>query len=139
MRDLRHIRKHLDINTATALANALVSSRIDYCNSLLYSLPKIHVQKLQHIQNALARVVTNSSCYTSVSQLLEQLHWLPVHSRINFKVGLIVYKAIYFEQPTSLKNLISVFCSLNHGPNFKSFGSRAFSSFAPKVATNFLL
>ena len=34
MRDLRRIRKHLDIDTATALANALVSSRIDYCNSL---------------------------------------------------------------------------------------------------------
>ena len=144
MRDLRRIRKHLDIDTATALANALVSSRIDYCNSLLYSLPNIHVQKLQQVQNALARVVTNSSCYTSASQLLEQLHWLPVRSRINFKVGLIVYKALHFEQPTSLKNLISVFSSpfnlrstsslkLNHGPNFKSFGSRAFSSFAPKV------
>ena len=72
-RDLRRIRKHLDIDTAIALANALVSSRIDYCNSLLYSVPILHIQKLQRVQNALARVVTNSSRYTSASQLLEQL------------------------------------------------------------------
>ena len=50
MRDLRRIRKHLDIDTAKALANALVSSRIDYCSSLLYSLPNIHVQNLQRVR-----------------------------------------------------------------------------------------
>ena len=131
MRNLRRIRKHLDIDTATALANALVSSRIDHCNSLLYSVPKLHIQKLC-VQNALARVVTN----TSASQLLEQLHWLPVRSRVHFKIGLIVYKALHFEQPTSLKNLISVSSSpfnLRSTSSFKLNFGRAFSSFAPKV------
>ena len=32
--DLRHIRRHLDLDSAKLLANALVSSRLDYCNSL---------------------------------------------------------------------------------------------------------
>ena len=88
MRDLRRIRKHLDNNTATALANALISSRLDYCNSLLYLVPKAHIYKLQRVQNALTRIVTNSNRYTSASRLLEQLHWLPVRSRIHFKIGL---------------------------------------------------
>ena len=34
MRDLRRIRRYLDLNGAKLLANALVSSRLDYCNSL---------------------------------------------------------------------------------------------------------
>ena len=38
MRDLRHIRRHLDLDSAKLLATALVSSRLDYCNSLLYGI-----------------------------------------------------------------------------------------------------
>ena len=120
MRDLRRIRKHLDNNTATALANALISSRLDYCNSLLYSVPKAHIDKLQCVQNALARIITNSSRYTSASRLLEQLHWLPVRSHIHFKIGLITYKALHFDQPTSLKNLISSYLTLKLKVNYLS-------------------
>ena len=91
IRDFRRIRKHLDTNTATAVANALVSSRLDYCNSLLYSVPKKYIHKLQCVQNTLARIVTQTNRFTSATQLLDQLHWLPVQS----KVGLIIYKALY--------------------------------------------
>ena len=37
-RDLYIIRPLLDLNTSVLLANALVSSRLDYCNSLFLSL-----------------------------------------------------------------------------------------------------
>ena len=144
IRDFRRIRKHLNFNTSIALANALVGSRLDYCNSLLYAVPKTHIRKLQRVQNALARIVTQSNRYTRTTPLLKQLHWLPVRSRIHFKVGLIVYKTLKFGQPTSLKNLISVrnlqinlrstsSTQLNPGPKPKSFGTRAFSYFAPMV------
>ena len=51
MRDLRRIRRHLSLKTATALANALVSSRLDYCNSLFYGLSSFELGRLQRIQN----------------------------------------------------------------------------------------
>ena len=35
IRDVRCIRRHLDLDRAKLLANAVVSSRFDYCNSLL--------------------------------------------------------------------------------------------------------
>ena len=55
MRDIHHVRKHLTLDASTALANALVSSRLDYYNSLLHFLLGVHLIKLQRVQNALAR------------------------------------------------------------------------------------
>ena len=54
---LRHIRHTVDFNTASLIAHALVSSRLDYANSILYGSPKTAIQKLQWVQNTLARIV----------------------------------------------------------------------------------
>ena len=144
MRDLRRIRKHLSDDVAVSLANALVSSRLDYCNSLLYGIPAKYISKFQRVQDSLARVVTRSTRFTTAAPLLEKLHWLPVRSRIRFKISLIIYKAIKFNKPSSLTKHISVralpiglrsttVTTLNPGPFSRSYGSRAFSSYAPVV------
>ena len=57
LKDLRRIRKFLSVETAALLANSMISSRLDYCNSLLYGVSKHNVAKLQMIQNALCRIV----------------------------------------------------------------------------------
>ena len=56
-RDLYRIRPLLDLNTSVLLANALVSSRLDYCNSLFLSLTDFELRRLQLVQNSLCRVV----------------------------------------------------------------------------------
>ena len=79
IRQLRQIRSSLDRDTATILANSLVHSKIDYCNSLLYGLPDISIIRLQRVQNSLARIVYNSSKRSAHSNtLLKTLHWLPI-------------------------------------------------------------
>lgn len=146
IRDIRRIRKHLTVNTATALANALVSSRLDYCNGLLYNLPKVLTNKLQRVQNSLARVVTNSSKFTSSKPLLARLHWLPVASRISFKIAILTYKAVHWQQPPSLAKLLkfksrtnyktrnSNQLQLQHPPvGINNYGRRAFCYAAPSV------
>ena len=60
-RDLYRIRPLLDLKTSVLLANALVSSRLDYCNSLFLSLTDTELRRLQLVQNSLCRVVTCSS------------------------------------------------------------------------------
>ena len=66
MRDLRRFRQYLT-NAATVLeANALVSSHLDYFNSLSRSLSSFHMCKQQHIQNTLGRIVTNCNRYRLV-------------------------------------------------------------------------
>ena len=62
-RDFRRIRHLLPLSTATALANSLVSSKLDYCNSLNSGISQTNLNKLQRIQNSLARVITNTSKY----------------------------------------------------------------------------
>ena len=58
-RDLYRIHPLLDSKTPVVLANALVSCRLDYCNSLFLSLTDFELRRLQLVQNSLCRVVTN--------------------------------------------------------------------------------
>ena len=69
--DLRQVRQHLTDEAAILAANALVSSRHDYCNSLFRSLSSLDMCKLQCIQNALAKIVTNCNKYTWASPILK--------------------------------------------------------------------
>ena len=100
LRALRHIRSTLDLDSAKLIGHALVSSRLDYCNSLLYGAPELSISKLQRVQNALARVVLQKNSATPSAPLLNSLHWLPVHSRINFKIATITYKSLHLQSPS---------------------------------------
>ena len=57
LHNIRHIRKYLIIESAEKLIHAFITSRLDYCNSLLYGLPYCVLTKLQRVQNAAARVL----------------------------------------------------------------------------------
>ena len=70
IRDLRRIRRHLDLDSAKLLANTLVSSRLDSCNSLLSGIAETDLSKLRRVLNRLARVVTKSSSFTRSVPLL---------------------------------------------------------------------
>ena len=100
MRDLRRIRKYLISEVAVLAANALVSSRLDYCNSLFRGLSGFNQHKLQSIQNTLARIVTNHRKYAHVIPILQKLHWLsvkylvfskPQHLCINFCIVVLLH------------------------------------------------
>ena len=104
--DLYRICPLLDLNTSVLLANALVSSSLDYCNSLFLSLKDFELRRLQLVQNSLCRVVTRSSKYSHITPHLKKLHWLPVKYRIQFKIGLVTYKILNQGQPVYLRELI---------------------------------
>jgi len=84
IRALRHIRGSLDHLTIRTIAAALVSTRVDYANSMLYGIPAKHISRLQRTQNTLARVVTGKRYTDSRPSTLKELHWLPIDARIKF-------------------------------------------------------
>ena len=146
LHDVRRIRKYLSMDAAVTLIHSFVSSRIDYCNSLLYGVPKCHIDKLQRVQNAAARLVVMQGKFCHITSVLHQLHWLPVSFRINFTILPLTFKAIHELAPSSayindlvkikpLNDLTTEYCMLSH-PNFKtltSLGDRAFVALAPKL------
>ena len=145
IRALRYIRSSLTDDMAKSIGTSLVASRLDYCNSLLYGCSKSNIDKVQRLQNSLARVVTNSLTFSSSSsQLLHDLHWLPIKHRINFKIALLTYKLLARQQPLYLSNTITLYnppralrSSNQHkldSPSVSTaFGARAFSVASPSV------
>ena len=88
------IRKYLDRPTVEKLVNAIITSRLDYCNSLMFGIPKELISQLQKRQNHAARVITKWRKYNHITPVLVDLHWLPMKQRIDFKILLLTYKAL---------------------------------------------
>ena len=106
------IRNYLDQSTAEKLVHTFVTSKIDFCNSLLFGLPKKELDKLQRILNAAARITTWTKKYQHISPVLRKLHWLPVTKTIEFKILTMTYKALNGMAPSYICDLLQV-----HHPN----------------------
>ena len=101
------IRKHLSRKSEETLIHAFVSSRLDYCNSLLYGLSQAQIDKIQRVQNAAARLIFKQPKFSYILPVLYQLHWLPITYRIEFKILLFIYKAIHGMAPDYICKFIS--------------------------------
>ena len=76
--NIRQIRKFLTVESTKTLIHAFVSSHLDYCNALLFGLPKYQLDRLQKVQNAAARVIFQIAKFDHITPALIDLHWLPV-------------------------------------------------------------
>ena len=106
LRNIAKIRNILSKSDAEKLIHAFVTSRLDYCNSLLAACPKSSLRSLQLVQNAAARLLAGTSRRDHITPVLVSLHWLPVDSRIKFKILLLTYKALHGMAPSYIKDLI---------------------------------
>ena len=59
------------------LVHAFISSRLDYCNSLLSGITDGLLQKLQSVQNVAARLATGTRRRDHIIPVLHKQHWLP--------------------------------------------------------------
>ena len=107
LRSIARIRKFLSVDTAHAVARALVISRIDYHNSLLVGSPRYQLRRLQRIQNWAARLVYAVGRTEHATPLLRNLHWLPIDARITFKICVFVYRILHGNSPGYLTDLVN--------------------------------
>ena len=89
-RYIRRIHHLLPLSAATALANSLVSSKLDYCNSVCNGIYFTNVHKIQHIIKTPARVITITSKLEHTTPILKQLTSYSKRS-IDYKLCLLAY------------------------------------------------
>ena len=94
-------------DASVLVANAVVSTPLDYCNSLFRSLSKFNLHKLHCIQNSAGRIISNTSRYTSITPALKKLHYLPVEHRTVFKTATHIYKFVHTGFPKYFAPYIS--------------------------------
>ena len=76
------IRNLLSYNACSTIIYALLSCRLNYCNSLLYNVPTQKPDRLQRLQNQCARILTKSPHREHITPVLKSLHWLKIQDRI---------------------------------------------------------
>ena len=69
-------------------------------------MPDSQLGKLQIIQNSAARLITGTKKYSPITPVLQQLHWLPVKSRISFKILLLTFQCLHNVAPSYLQELL---------------------------------
>ena len=144
IRALRHIWRCIDDETARTVASSMVGARLDYCNSILHGTSAGNLGRIQRVINTLARVVSGARKRDHITPVLADLHWLPIASRIRFKVALQTFKTLTTKKPEYLADLLSFQTasrSLRSSSTNRlhvdvartSFASRAFRHVAPSV------
>ena len=144
IRSIAAIRPLLTESATSQLVHSLITSRLDYCNSLMYGLSDSLIYKLQRIQNIAARIVTRSDRHCHIQPVLFKLHWLPVKFRILFKILLLTFRSFHGSAPKYLTDLITPYIphrslrsSTKHllvvpKVRLKSYGERCFIYAAAK-------
>ncbi|XP_076002990.1 uncharacterized protein LOC142996006 [Genypterus blacodes] len=145
--NIRRIRPFLTDKAAQVLIQALVISRLDYCNSLLAGAPASAIRPLELVQKAAARLVFNLPKFSHTTCLLRSLHWLPVAARIQFKTLVLAYRAVKGTAPSYFQAMVKPYtpgrplrsaasrrlaAPALSGPCLRSMQSRLFSVLAPQ-------
>ncbi len=104
LRNISYIRKYLSSTTTEILVHAFVSSKLDYCNSLLYGLPNYQVKKSYNTSRTPLLVLSlfQENMNTSLN-----LHWLSIRYRIVFEILLITYKVLNNLAPSYIRVLLT--------------------------------
>ena len=85
LRNIAKIRNCLSQDNAETLVHAFISSKLDFCDALLYGLPQSIIDRLQYVQNCAARLVTRTWSSEQITPVLRRLHWLPVRQELRTK------------------------------------------------------
>src|SRR2546425_1086674 len=136
LRQLRSVRKALPIDSIKLLIQALILTRVDYCNSALYGAPSVVLNRLQSVLNAGARLIAQRSKFDHISAYMrDELHWLPITERIEYKLCLQIYKCLHGLSPDYLSSHCRPVSSSAYRQSLRSASTGLL--FIPTAKTNY--
>ena len=143
LRRLRTVRRSLTKKSLLTLVHAFVTSLVDHCNGLLFGSHSYLLDRLQSVLNSAARLVLNIPKFSHISAAIRnEIHWLPIWRRIDFKIALMIRHCLVGAAPEYLMELYhpvgsavgrQCLWSASHGdlvvPRFRlqTFSHRAFA------------
>ena len=145
IKNISHIRKNLSKDDTKTVVNSLVTPHLDYGNCLLYGVSEKYLNKLQVAQNMAVRLIEKLGKRDHVSLKRKELHWLPIHARIKYKLLSITWKTVNNQAPNYLKEIITLkknTRSLRNNDSkllevnnckTNSWGTRSFSNTSPML------
>ena len=145
LRNIGKIQKYLSQDTKEISVHAFVTTRLDYLNSLLYGMPDYIIKRLQRLLNAAARIITNLGKYYHIADAMKKLHWLPIESRIQYKVLVLMHACVHNIAPPYLSSLLTSYVPSREMrssgklilhqpiPNMVTYGKRSFAYGGPRL------
>ena len=142
LRRIASIRPYLTQSATAQLVSSAIASGLDYCHSILAGLPLKQISRLQRGQTNAAKLVLRKSKYDHVTPLLQELHWLLMKFRPQYKIATFVYRFFDGSLPGYLSQTLCAYePTRNLRPscekllkvpkrNTKTFGERSFSFLA---------
>ena len=114
--NISHISSIINKKYRLQLVHSLVISHLDFCNSLYYGLSDRELHSLQMLLNSAARIVVNWPRFSRnrITPVCIQLHFLPVKARIEFKICLLVFKALKYGKPSYISELLKPYIPLSN-------------------------
>ncbi|XP_028516270.1 uncharacterized protein LOC114575494 [Exaiptasia diaphana] len=128
-----------------AMFHSMVTSKLDYCNAILYGLPpEAALKYLTRVQRMSARLIAERGKHDHITEIIKQLHWLPIRQRIHYKVLVLTFKSINGSAPSYLEEIVTkrplkrtradgnndlVIPVIKH----ETFGGRSFAYCGPKL------
>ena len=106
LRRINRMSRYLPLTTKERVVNAIITSRLDNCNHLLYGTCVNNIARLQRMHNPAARLILRRPRSDSATPLLCILRWLPVARRIEFKLLVFTYRAVHGDAPKYLCDLV---------------------------------
>ena len=137
LKNISKIKRYLTPSETEIVVHAFLSTKLDYCNSILFGVNQVTMSKLQTVQNKAARIILGLSPYSLVTnEMLSKLHWLKLDQRIIFKILLFVHKFFVGVSPRWFSEqlvIINLEERLLHKFYFNSkSGRRSFTYAAPR-------
>jgi len=91
---------------SSSLVHALIASRLDYCNIVLYQINTSATKTLQSVLHSAVRLITRKRKFERITPTLGgNLYWLPVPERIVFKLCTIIFNYLHQTAPQYLQEL----------------------------------
>ena len=128
IRRIASIRHYLTEDATKKLCCALVLSRLDFLNALLSGSNQSFIDRLQIVQNNAVRLIFKVNRRAHISPLRQQLHWLPIKARIDYKLCVICYNFFVGNSPSYISDMLTVY-SIGRAGNRSASDTRLLKSF----------